>query len=170
MYNLWKVGCNSKKERSKIGTAEIYRVVEAIPEVQDSMALDLSAGKDDSVILLFVVMQKGIRLNDDIKIKIKNAISTQLSPRYVPDVIIEAPEIPKTLNGKKMEVPIKRILMGMSKDKVINVGSMANPSSLSFYIEFAKNLDIRQVSVDQAVASYDDALQHIVLDQAQKVS
>jgi acetoacetyl-CoA synthetase len=133
-----------KRRGVRIGTAEIYRVVEAIPEVQDSMALDLSAGKDDSVILLFVVMQKGIRLNDDIKIKIKNAISTQLSPRYVPDVIIEAPEIPKTLNGKKMEVPIKRILMGMSKDKVINVGSMANPSSLSFYIEFAKNLDIRQ--------------------------
>ncbi len=133
-----------KRRGVRIGTAEIYRVVEAIPEVQDSMALDLSAGKNDSVILLFVVMRKGIRLNDDIKNKIRNAISTQLSPRYMPDVIVEAPEIPKTLNGKKMEVPIKRILMGMSREKVINVGSMANPSSLSFYIEFSKQLDIKQ--------------------------
>jgi len=136
-----------KRKGVRIGTAEIYRVVEAIPEVQESMALDVELkGRTDSILILFVVLQKGFRLNEEVRGKIKRAVSTELSPRYTPDIIVEAPDIPKTLNGKKMEVPIKRILMGMSKDKVVNIGSMANPSSLNFYSEFAEKLEdyIRQ--------------------------
>lgn len=123
----------------RIGTSEIYRAIDQIKEVADSVIVDIPDSKGHSTVPLFVVMKEGHSLTDQLKQDIQNQIRTQCSPRHVPTNIYEIPDIPKTLNGKKLEVPIKRLLMGQSIDLVVNKGSLANPKSLEFFVQFAKN-------------------------------
>ncbi|MCS6773972.1 MAG: acetoacetate--CoA ligase [Thermoflexales bacterium] len=122
----------------RIGTSEIYRVVESLPQIADALVVDLEGLGGASYMPLFVVLREGATLDEALIESIKSAIREHLSPRCVPDAVIAVPEIPRTLNGKKMEVPVKKILLGAPADKAANPGSVANPSALAFFVEFAR--------------------------------
>ena len=124
----------------RIGTSEIYRAVEDVPEVLDSLIVDLEVLGRQSYMPLFVVLRENVTLDDALKTKIKNKIKAQLSARQVPDDIFVIPEGPRTLNGKKMEVPIKKILLGHPLEKAVTVGSMSNPHSLQVFVALAQNM------------------------------
>lgn len=118
----------------RIGTAEIYRAVESIPDVKDSLAVYLEKSNGEGTISLFVVLAKDKELTDELKTQIKDTLRTQYSPRHVPDTIEQVGDIPYTINGKKMEAPMKRILMGQDPAKCINIDTMRNPESLKAFI------------------------------------
>lgn len=122
----------------RMGTAEIYRVVEEFPEVMDSLVVDLEYLGRESWMPLFVVLRDGVKLDDDLRSRLRDAIRTTLSARHVPNEVFAVPEIPRTLTGKKMELPIKKLLLGMALDKAANPDAMANPKSLGFYMDFAR--------------------------------
>ncbi|GAB6161799.1 acetoacetate--CoA ligase [Desulfothermus naphthae] len=122
----------------RIGTAEIYRVVEDIEEVVDSLVVGLELEGGDYHIPLFVVLKNGLTLDNHLKKKINSKIRESFTPRHVPDNIIQVPAIPYTLNGKKMEVPVKKILMGFPLNRAVNLDALSNPDSINFFIELAK--------------------------------
>jgi acetoacetyl-CoA synthetase len=121
----------------RMGTSELYSAVEALPEVLDSLVVDLEYLGRESYMPLFVVLRPGLALDAALKAKICGAIRTALSPRFVPDDILQVPEIPRTLSGKKQELPIKKLLLGQPIDKVVNRDAMANPQCLDWYVAFA---------------------------------
>ncbi|GMN99092.1 acetoacetate--CoA ligase [Parageobacillus thermoglucosidasius] len=125
----------------RMGTSEIYRVVEAIDEVIDSLIIDLEMMGRTSFMPLFVVLNPGAVLDEELKEKIRQAIRQNVSPRFVPDEIYQVKQIPKTLNGKKMEIPIRKLLLGFPLEKAVNPGSMANPESLEFFMELSAKLE-----------------------------
>ena len=110
----------------RLGTAEIYSIVEKFEEIQESIVIGQS-WKNDIRVILFVVLNRGYNLNDDIKEKIKKAIKINASPRHVPSKIISILEIPKTKNGKLVELAVKQSIEG---DKIQNLEALANPDSL----------------------------------------
>ncbi|NQU66626.1 MAG: acetoacetate--CoA ligase [Candidatus Marinimicrobia bacterium] len=120
----------------RIGTAEIYRVVEGISDIADSVVVGQSTG-DDERVLLFVKLNPEIVLSDDLKQTIRSMIRKQCSPRHVPEVIYEVKDIPYTINGKKVEIAIKRILNGMD---VTNRDALVNPDSLEEYQRIRNNI------------------------------
>jgi acetoacetyl-CoA synthetase len=122
----------------RMGTSELYSAVEALPEVLDSMVVDLEFLGRESYMPLFVVLRPGVALDDAMKAKLNGAIRTALSPRFVPDEILQVPEVPRTLSGKKQELPIKKLLLGQLIEKVVNRDAMANPQCLDWYVAFAK--------------------------------
>ena len=122
----------------RMGTAEIYRVVEEFDEVLDSLVVDLEYLGRESYMPLFVVLREGVTLDEALSGRIKAAIRDHLSARHVPNDIIAAPDVPRTLTGKKMELPIKKLLLGQTIDKVANPDAMANPDSIAFYSAFAE--------------------------------
>ena len=113
----------------RIGTAEIYRVVEAYQEVEDSLVIG-QEWEDDQRVILFLKMSMGNDLSDDLIKKIKKAIRTHCSPRHVPAIILETPEIPYTINGKKVEIAVRKIIAGST---IANQDALENPDSLGFY-------------------------------------
>lgn len=121
----------------RMGTSEIYSAVEALPEVLDSLVVDLEYLGRESYMPLFVVLRAGHTLTDALRARINNAVRTALSPRFVPDDIFAVPEVPRTLSGKKQELPIKKMLLGQPLDKVVNKDAMANPACLDWYVAFA---------------------------------
>lgn len=127
------------KQGVRIGTAEIYRAVDKIKEVKDSLIVNIELPHGGDFMPLFVVMQESETLDKDIVNRIRQQIKTQCSPRHVPDAIIETADIPYTISGKKMESPVKRILMGTPSEKAANKGAMRNPESIDFFVEMAKN-------------------------------
>ena len=122
----------------RMGTSEIYSAVEAIPEVLDSMVVDLEYLGKDSYMPLFVALRPGVALDDTLRGRINAAIRSALSPRFVPDDIFAVAEIPRTLSGKKQELPIKKLLLGQPLAKVVNKDAMANPGCLGWYEAFAR--------------------------------
>ena len=122
----------------RMGTSELYSAVEALPEVLDSMVVDLEYLGRESYMPLFVVLRPGQALDDAMKAKINGAIKTALSPRFVPDEIFQVAEVPRTLSGKKQELPIKKLLLGQPLEKVVNREAMANPGCLAWYVELAQ--------------------------------
>ena len=122
----------------RMGTSELYSAVEALPEVLDSMVVDLEYLGRDSYMPLFVVLRPGVALDSGMKAKISGAIRTALSPRFIPDDIFQVPEIPRTLSGKKQELPIKKLLLGQPLDQVVNRDAMANPACLAWYVALAE--------------------------------
>jgi acetoacetyl-CoA synthetase len=122
----------------RMGTSELYSAVEALPEVMDSMVVDLEYLGKESYMPLFVVLREGVAFDDALKARINNAIRTALSPRFVPNAIFQVGEIPRTLSGKKQELPIKKLLLGQPIEKVINKEAMANPGCLDWYVAFAR--------------------------------
>ncbi len=124
----------------RVGTSEIYRTVEALPEVVDSLVIDLEGLGGQSYMPLFVVLREGVTLDEALTRKIKTAIRTSLSPRHVPDALFVIPDVPRTLNGKKLEVPIKKILMGMPVQQAANPDSLKNPELLPFFVTLAARL------------------------------
>lgn len=125
----------------RMGTAEIYRVVEALPEVRDSLVVDLEYLGRPSYMPLFVVLHAGCQLDAALKTRIADAIRKQASARHVPNEIWQVDEVPRTLTGKKMEVPIRRLLLGAPMQKVAHPDAMANPRSLDFFVRLAKDLN-----------------------------
>ncbi len=123
----------------RMGTSELYSAVEALPDVLDSMVVDLEYLGRDSYMPLFVVLRPGVALDAAMKLKINNAIKTALSPRFVPNDVFQVTEIPRTLSGKKQELPIKKLLLGQPLDKVVNREAMANPDCLAWYVAFARD-------------------------------
>lgn len=125
----------------RMGTSDLYRVIAQVDEVLDSLVIDLETIGQSSKLLLFVLMKNGEHLTDEVTQAIKQNIRRELSPRFTPDAIYEVEDIPKTLNGKKMEVPIRKLLLGFDYDKVVNVDSMSNPASLTFFKDLARALN-----------------------------
>ncbi len=119
----------------RIGTAEIYRVVEALPEVDDSLIVNLSLSEGRFLMPLFVKLKGGLTLDEPLKQKICAALKSEYSPRHVPDKVIQVNEVPYTLTNKKLEVPVRKILSGESVDKAANVDAMANPESIQFFVD-----------------------------------
>jgi acetoacetyl-CoA synthetase len=128
----------------RMGTSELYRAVEALPEVLDSMVVDLEYLGRDSYMPLFVVLREGVALDDGLRARLSAAIRDALSPRFVPDEVFQVAEIPRTLSGKKQELPIKKLMLGQPVDKVLNRDAMANPQCLTWYIEMAQRHLARQ--------------------------
>jgi acetoacetyl-CoA synthetase len=122
----------------RMGTSEIYSAVEALDEVVDSMVVDLEYLGRESYMPLFVVLREGAVLDDALVRRIHQAIRDSLSPRFLPDGIFQVAEIPRTLSGKKQELPIKKLLLGQPIDKVVNREAMANPGCLDWYVAFAE--------------------------------
>ncbi|MBR0695536.1 acetoacetate--CoA ligase [Bradyrhizobium lablabi] len=131
----------------RMGTSELYSAIEALPEVLDSMVVDLEYLGRDSYMPLFVVLRDGIALDAVMKAKINKAIEAGLSRRFLPNDIFAVTEIPRTLSGKKQELPIKKLLLGQPLEKVINKDAMANPGCLDWYLDFAKNHSSRNAGV-----------------------
>lgn len=122
----------------RIGTAEFYRVVEELPEVADSLVVDTGAlGRAEDRLLLFVVLTDGQSLDDALLGRLRTAIRTALSPRHVPDEVFAVPEVPRTLNGKKLEVPVKRLLTGTPLEKAVSLSAVANPDALAQFVALA---------------------------------
>ncbi|MEO0346382.1 MAG: acetoacetate--CoA ligase [Pseudomonadota bacterium] len=124
----------------RMGTAELYQVVEALPEVLDSLVVDLEYLGRDSYLPLFVVLAEGAALDDALIAAIRAAVRTGLSPRHVPDDVFAITDVPRTFSGKKMEIPVRRLLLGKAAGEAINRDTMANPESIDWFIAFATQL------------------------------
>ncbi|MEO8652626.1 MAG: acetoacetate--CoA ligase [Ramlibacter sp.] len=129
----------------RMGTSELYSAVEALPEVLDSLVVDLEYLGRDSYMPLFVVLRPGATLDAAMRAKINDAIKTALSPRFVPNDIFEVAEIPRTLSGKKQELPVKKLLLGHPLERVVNRDAMANPACLDWYVAFARQHQAKTV-------------------------
>ena len=121
----------------RMGTSEIYRVVEDFPQVLDSLVIDLEYLGRPSYMPLFVVLREGVMLDETLMQQMRDAIRTALSARHVPDAIFAVSGVPRTLTGKKMELPVKKLLLGMAIEKIGNRDAMSNPETLAYFVEFA---------------------------------
>jgi acetoacetyl-CoA synthetase len=116
-----------------MGSADIYEVVERLPEIRESLVLGVEQPDGGYWMPLFVHLTEGAVLDDSLRSRIKSAIREELSPRHVPDEITEIPAVPHTLTGKRLEVPVKRLLQGTPLDKAVNPGSVDDVGLLRFY-------------------------------------
>ncbi|MEU5051672.1 acetoacetate--CoA ligase [Streptomyces sp. NPDC021096] len=117
----------------RMGSADIYEAVERLPEIRESLVIGVEQPDGGYWMPLFVHLAPGATLDDDLLDRIKRTIRQQLSPRHVPDEVIEVPGIPHTLTGKRIEVPVKRLLQGTPLEKAVNLGSVDAPGLLAFY-------------------------------------
>lgn len=122
----------------RMGTAELYRVVEALDEVLDSLVVDLEYLGQPSYMALFVHLQPGRVLDDTLRQRIRQALRTGLSARHVPDEICQVSAIPKTITGKKLELPVKKLLLGHPVDRVLKRDALAQPESIDWFVQFAE--------------------------------
>ncbi len=123
----------------RLGTSEFYAVVEALPEIADSLVVHLEGDGDGAgELLLFVVLQPGCGLDDDLRGRIGAELRRALSPRHAPDQVVAVPAIPRTLSGKKLEVPVKRILMGVPAGDAASAGALVAPAALAAFEAFAR--------------------------------
>ena len=125
----------------RIGTAEIYNALDEIVALKDSLVLNLEKKDGSDIMPLFVVLQEGHELGKELEQEIKTKLKTKCSPRHVPDQIIKVPDIPYTLSGKKMEVPVKRLFMGMDSAKTNNKEAVRNPEAMIFFENYAKSFE-----------------------------
>jgi acetoacetyl-CoA synthetase len=121
----------------RMGTSEIYRAVLAVPDVVDALAVDLPKPGTDGHLSLFVVLRDGLSLQDELVGEIKRRIRSDCSPRHVPDEICQIEEVPRTLSGKVLEVPVKRILTGTPPERAASRESLANPEALDYFVGLA---------------------------------
>ena len=126
----------------RFGTAEIYRVVEALDEITDSLIINLELPGAQFFMPLFVVLAEGAVLDDGLKQTVAQALRAQCSPRHVPDDVYAIDEVPYTLSGKKMEIPVKKLLSGKPLEQAANVGACRNPETLKFFQRFANEIDL----------------------------
>jgi acetoacetyl-CoA synthetase len=121
-----------------MGTAELYRAVEVQAEVLDSLVVDLEYLGRDSYMPLFVVLRDGLTLDDALTQRLKQAIRVALSARHVPNEIFQVDAIPRTLSGKKMELPVKKLLMGADPKDIFNRDAMANAQAVEWFVAYAR--------------------------------
>jgi acetoacetyl-CoA synthetase len=121
----------------RMGTAEIYRAVLAVDSVVDALVVDVPVEGADAWMPLFVVMRDGESLSDEVIAEIRKRVREDCSPRHVPSEVIAVREVPRTLSGKVLELPVKRILMGTPPDKAAARDSLANPAALDPFVDLA---------------------------------
>jgi acetoacetyl-CoA synthetase len=126
----------------RMGTSEIYRAVLGIDEIVDALVVDLPRPGTDGWMPLFVVLREGAKLDEELPREIARRVREQCSPRHVPDEVFQIAEVPRTLSGKVLEVPVKRILMGTPPEKAASRDSLANPRSLDYFVEMATRLAV----------------------------
>ena len=126
----------------RMGTSEIYRAVLGIEEIVDALVVDVPRPGTDGWMPLFVVMREGAELDEALPREIARRVREQCSPRHVPDEVFQIDEVPRTLSGKVLEVPVKRILMGTPVEKAASRDSLANPGALDYFVEMAKRLAV----------------------------
>jgi acetoacetyl-CoA synthetase len=124
----------------RMGTSEIYRAVHGLPEVVDALVVDIPRPGTEGWMPLFVVLAEGARLGDELVAEIRRRIREQCSPRHVPDAVYEIAEVPRTLSGKVLEVPVKRILTGTAPERAASRDSLANPAALDYFVELSREL------------------------------
>src|SRR5215213_10248354 len=124
----------------RMGTSEIYSAVDKVDEVAESLVVDVPKDGGSSFMPLFVVLEENVDLDDDLKDRIKSSIKENASPRHVPNEIFAVADVPKTLNGKKLEVPVKKILSGTPPEKAASKESLSNPESLDYFVELAEEI------------------------------
>jgi acetoacetyl-CoA synthetase len=122
----------------RMGTAEIYRAVLAVDEVADALVVDVPREGSENWMPLFVVLREGAELNDDLVAEIRKRVREDCSPRHVPNDVFAVDEVPRTLSGKLLEVPVKRILSGTDPEKAASRDSLANPKALDWFVELAQ--------------------------------
>src|ERR1035437_5190031 len=126
----------------RMGTSEIYRAAGAVDEVLDALVVDVPRGEGDDEgelwMILFVVLAPGVSLDDQLRAQIKRRIREDCSPRHVPNEILQIAQVPRTLSGKILEVPVKRILTGTPPQEAASVDALADPHSLDFFVELAR--------------------------------
>lgn len=126
-----------KRGGIRMGTSEFYRLVEALPEIRESLVIEVGPSGEGRI-MLFVVLTAGVSLDDSLRRRISHLIRHELSPRHVPDEVHAAPAIPHTLNGKRLEVPIRRLLMGHPVEEVISHDAIDDAASLEYFVRFAE--------------------------------
>ena len=120
----------------RMGTSELYSAVEGLPDVMDSLVIDVpTPDGSDSTMWLFAVLADGVELDEELEARIRRRMREYCSPRHVPDRIVAVAEVPRTLSGKKLEVPVKKILMGGDPDRAASRDSLANPEALDFFVD-----------------------------------
>ena len=124
----------------RMGTSEIYRAVSSVPAVLDALVVDVPRPGTEGWMPLFVVLREDAELNDELTGEIKRRIREQCSPRHVPNEVFQIAEVPRTLSGKVLEVPVKRILTGTPPEKAASRDSLANPAALDYFVELAGTL------------------------------
>jgi acetoacetyl-CoA synthetase len=122
----------------RMGSAEIYRAVLTLPEVVDALVVDLPGDDAVDVLPMFVVLAEGTSLDDALVDRLRRTIREQVSPRHVPDRVFAVPELPRTLTGKTLEIPVKRLLLGAEIDRVASRDSLANPAALEWFEQSRK--------------------------------
>jgi acetoacetyl-CoA synthetase len=122
----------------RMGTTEMYQVVEAIPEVLESLVVDIEVLGQPAFMPLFVVLRPGLKLDEALEAEIRQRIREQISPRFVPDEIVQVAEVPRTLTGKKQELPVKKLLLGRPLAEVVNPDACANPAALDWFATYAR--------------------------------
>jgi acetoacetyl-CoA synthetase len=125
----------------RMGTSEIYRAVLSIDEIVDALVVDIPRPGTEGWMPLFVVLREGAELDSELPREIARRVREQCSPRHVPDEVFQIAEVPRTLSGKALEVPVKRILMGTPVEKAVSRDSLANPASLDYFTEMAATLE-----------------------------
>jgi acetoacetyl-CoA synthetase len=130
----------------RMGTSEIYRAVQGADEVLDCLVVDVPRPGTEGWMPLFVVLREGAELDEQLTAEIKRRVRERCSPRHVPDEIFEISEVPRTLSGKVLEVPVKRILTGTPPERAASKDSLANPEALGYFVELAAKLDPDQPS------------------------
>lgn len=125
----------------RMGTSEIYRAVLSIEQILDALVIDIPKAGTEGWMPLFVVLREGAEMDDELKKEIARRVRERCSPRHVPDEVFVIAEVPRTLSGKVLEVPVKRILMGADITKAVSRDSLANPEALDYFTEMAKRLE-----------------------------
>jgi acetoacetyl-CoA synthetase len=126
----------------RMGTSEIYRAVASVPEIVDALVVDVPRPGTEGWMPLFVVLREGAELSDELSKEVARRIREQCSPRHVPNEIFVIDEVPRTLSGKVLEVPVKRILMGTPVDQAASKDSLANPAALDYFVELAASIAV----------------------------
>jgi acetoacetyl-CoA synthetase len=122
----------------RLGTGELYAVIEDLDEVLDSLIVHLEDAEGGAgELVLFVQLGEGVALDDDLRVRIARSLRSALSPRHVPDTIEAVPSIPRTLTGKKLELPVKKILQGAERDDVVRLDSLSDPRSINAFVAYA---------------------------------
>jgi acetoacetyl-CoA synthetase len=117
----------------RMGTSEFYRVVEGLPEVADSLVVDTGQLGRDGQLILYVVAAEGHEVDEALTVRLRSALRAELSPRHVPDQIVAVPGVPRTLSGKKLEVPVRKILLGTPVEAAADPSALANPEVLRYF-------------------------------------
>jgi acetoacetyl-CoA synthetase len=121
----------------RMGTSEIYRAVLSLEEISDALVVDLPRDGQENWMPLFVVLADGAQLDDELIKRIARRVREDCSPRHVPNEVIAIPEVPRTLSGKALEVPVKRVLMGDPPERAASRESLANPEAFDWFVDYA---------------------------------